>query len=102
MSKKHYEFIAWLIGQYVIPMSLHEEFGMDAPSRAMGVKLFITHLAAFLLEDNPRFDPGRFSEAILASMREALGDEFMEAMDKGIAMLERDSGNDDGIMTNDL
>ena len=63
MSKKHYEFIAWLIGQYVIPMSLHEEFGMDAPSRAMGVKLFITQLAAFLLEDNPRFDRCKFFEA---------------------------------------
>ena len=102
MHKKHYEYIAWLIGQYVIPMSLHDDFGMTPTARAVGVKLFVQHLAAFLIEDNPRFDPGRFSDAILASMREALGDEFMEAMAKGIAMLESDSGRDDGIMTNDL
>ena len=102
MHKKHYEYIAWLIGQYVIPMSLHDDFGMTPTAWAVGVKLFVQHLAAFLIEDNPRFDPGRFSDAILASMREALGDEFMEAMAKGIAMLESDSGSDDGIMTNDL
>ena len=103
MSKKHYEKLAWLIGQYIVPLSLTEEGGMDAATRAEGIRLFIAELVIFLLEDNPRFDVGSFSHAILDSLHEFLGDDIIAEIKESLTQgMEADRHDDDGIMKNDL
>ena len=98
MHKKHYERLAWLIGQYVLPLSLPEEAGMTEDRRRVGCHLFLAEIVLWLMEDNPRFNSRKFCDAVIASLKEIMGEFELEEW-----MQEQESrNNDDGIMTNDL
>ena len=98
MHKKHYERLAWLIGQYVLPLSLPEEAGMTEDRRRVGCHLFLAEIVIWLMDDNPRFDSRKFCDAVIASLKEIMGEVKIEEW-----MQEQESrNNDDGIMTNDL
>ena len=98
MHKKHYERLAWLIGQYVLPLSLPEEVDMTVDRRRVGVHLFLAEVVLWLMEDNPRFSSHKFCDAVIASLKEIMGEFELEEW-----MQEQESrNNDDGIMTNDL
>ena len=88
MSKKDYEKLAWLIGQYVMPLSMSADAGMTQERRRIGVHLFLSEIVLWLMDDNSRFDSEKFCKAVMDSVEEILGNE--------------ESGSDDGIMTNDL
>ena len=88
MSKKDYEKLAWLIGQYVMPLSMSADAGMTQEKRRMGVHLFLSEVVIWLMDDNSRFDSEKFCKAVMDSVDEILGNQ--------------ESGSDDGIMTNDL
>jgi len=88
MSKKDYEKLAWLIGQYVMPLSMSADAGMTQEKRRIGVHLFLSEIVLWLMDDNSRFDSEKFCKAVMDSVEEILGNE--------------ESGSDDGIMTNDL
>ena len=88
MSKKDYEKLAWLIGQYVMPLSMSADAGMTQEKRRMGVHLFLSEVVIWLMDDNSRFDSEKFCKAVMDSVDEILGNQ--------------ESGSNDGIMTNDL
>ena len=88
MSKKDYEKLAWLIGQYVMPLSMSADAGMTQEKRRMGVHLFLSEVVIWLMDDNSRFDSEKFCKAVMDSVDEILGNQ--------------ESGSDDSIMTNDL
>ena len=88
MSKKDYEKLAWLIGQYVMPLSMSADAGMTQEKRRIGVHLFLSEVVIWLMDDNSRFDSEKFCKAVMDSVDEILGNQ--------------ESGSDDGIMTNDL
>ena len=88
MSKKDYEKLAWLIGQYVMPLSMSADAGMTQERRRIGVHLFLSEIVLWLMDDNSRFDSEKFCKAVMDSVEEILGNEEL--------------GSDDGIMTNDL
>jgi len=88
MSKKDYEKLAWLIGQYVMPLSMSADAGMTQEKRRIGVHLFLSEIVLWLMDDNSRFDSEKFCKAVMDSVEEILGNEEL--------------GSDDGIMTNDL
>ena len=98
MHKKHYERLAWLIGQYVLPLSLPEEAGMTEDRRRVGCHLFLAEIVIWLMEDNPRFNSRKFCDAVIVSLKEIMGEfEIQEWMQE-----QESRNNDDGIMTNDL
>lgn len=98
MHKKHYERLAWLIGQYVLPLSLPEEADMTVDRRRVGVHLFLAEIVLWLMEDNPRFNSRKFCDAVIVSLKEQMGEfEIQEWMQE-----QESRNNDDGIMTNDL
>ena len=88
MSKKDYEKLAWLIGQYVMPLSMSADAGRTQEKRRIGVHLFLSEVVIWLMDDNSRFDSEKFCKAVMDSVDEILGNQ--------------ESGSDDGIMTNDL
>ena len=98
MHKKHYERLAWLIGQYVLPLSLPEEADMTVDRRRVGCHLFLAEIVLWLMEDNPRFNSRKFCDAVIDSLKEIMGEVKIEEW-----MQEQESRNNDyGIMTNDL
>ena len=88
MTRKDYEKLAWLIGQYVMPLSMSADAGMTQEKRRIGVHLFLSEIVLWLMDDNSRFDSEKFCKAVMDSVEEILGNEEL--------------GSDDGIMTNDL
>lgn len=88
MSKKDYEKLAWLIGQYVMPLSMGAEAGMTQDKRKLGVHLFLAETVLWLMDDNPRFSSEKFCKAVMDSVDTVLG-------------MDMESDND-GIMTSDL
>ena len=97
MHKKHYERLAWLIGQYVLPLSLPEEVDMTVDRRRVGVHLFLAEIVLWLMDDNPRFDSKKFCDAVIVSLKEIMPVELVAEW-----MREQESrNNDDGIMTSD-
>jgi len=88
MTRKDYEKLAWLIGQYVMPLSMSADAGMTQEKRRIGVHLFLSEIVLWLMDDNSRFDSEKFCKAVMDSVDEILGNQ--------------ESGSDDGIMTNDL
>ena len=99
MHKKHYERLAWLIGQYVLPLSLPEEADMTVDRRRVGGHLFLAEIVLWLMEDNPRFDSRKFCDAVIASLKEIMVD---FEIDQEWMQEQESRNNDDGIMTNDL
>ena len=94
MSKKDYEKLAWLIGQYVMPLSMSAEAGMTQEKRRIGVHLFLSEIVLWLMDDNSRFDSEKFCKAVMDSVDEILGNQESGS--------DEESGSDDGIMTNGL
>ena len=88
MTRKDYEKLAWLIGQYVMPLSMSADAGMTQEKRRIGVHLFLSELVIWLMDDNSRFDSEKFCKAVMDSLDEIRGNQ--------------ESGSDDGTMTNDL
>ena len=99
MHKKHYERLAWLIGQYVLPLSLPEEADMTVDRRRVGCHLFLAEIVLWLMEDNPRFSSHKFCDAVIASLKEIMVD---FEIDQEWMQEQESRNNDDGIMTNDL
>ena len=98
MHKKHYERLAWLIGQYVLPLSMPEETGMTVDRRRVGVHLFLAEIVLWLMDDNPRFNSRKFCDAVIASLKEMIGDYESEEW-----MREQENRQefDTGTMTSD-
>ena len=98
MHKKHYERLAWLIGQYVLPLSLPEEAGMTADRRRVGCHLFLAEIVLWLMDDNPRFNSRKFCDAVIASLKAMIGDYESEEW-----MREQENRQefDTGTMTSD-
>jgi len=55
MTKKDYEKLAWLIGQYILPLSMPDEAGMTVDRRRVGVHIFLAEVVLWLMEDNPGY-----------------------------------------------
>ena len=98
MHKKHYERLAWLIGQFVLPLSMPEETGMTVDRRRVGVHLFLAEIVLWLMDDNPRFNSRKFCDAVIASLKEIIGDYESEEW-----MREQENRQefDTGTMTSD-
>jgi len=98
MHKKHYERLAWLIGQFVLPLSMPEETGMTVDRRRVGVHLFLAEIVLWLMDDNPRFNSRKFCDAVIASLKEMIGDYESEEW-----MREQENRQefDTGTMTSD-
>ena len=98
MHKKHYERLAWLIGQFVLPLSMPEETGMTVDRRRVGVHLFLAEIVLWLMDDNPRFDSRKFCDAVIASLKAMIGDYESEEW-----MREQENRQefDTGTMTSD-
>jgi hypothetical protein len=99
MHKKHYERLAWLIGQYVLPLSLPEEAGMTADRRRVGCHLFLAEIVLWLMDDNPRFDSRKFCDAVIVSLKEIMGD--FELDEEWMQEQENRQEFDTGTMTSD-
>ena len=98
MHKKHYERLAWLIGQFVLPLSMPEETGMTVDRRRVGVHLFLAEIVLWLMDDNPRFNSRKFCDAVIASLKAMIGDYESEEW-----MQEQENRQefDTGTMTSD-
>jgi hypothetical protein len=98
MHKKHYERLAWLIGQFVLPLSMPEETGMTVDRRRVGVHLFLAEIVLWLMDDNPRFNSRKFCDAVIASLKAMIGDYESEEW-----MREQENRQefDTGTMTSD-
>jgi len=98
MHKKHYERLAWLIGQYVLPLSMPEEADMTVDRRRVGVHLFLAEIVLWLMDDNPRFDSRKFCDAVIVSLKAMIGDYESEEW-----MQEQENRQefDTGTMTSD-
>ena len=93
MHKKHYERLAWLIGQYVLPLSLPEEADMTVDRRRVGCHLFLAEIVLWLMDDNPRFNSHKFCDAVIASLKEIMGEfEIQEWMQDQEGHQEFDTG----------
>jgi hypothetical protein len=99
MTKKDYEKLAWLIGQYILPLSMPDEAGMTVDRRRVGVHIFLAEVVLWLMEDNPRFSSKKFCDAVIASLKDIMGDFELDAE----WTQEQGSGQefDTGTMTSD-